>query len=89
MKRLEVGDEVWVSVPFWYPGTLSQIFVVSECRVALKPKKIGFESACSIPYAGTLALEALEEMKVTEETAPNKRYNLQGKNVEKLILVNF
>lgn len=74
VKRLEIGDEVWVSVPFWYPGTLSQMFIVSECKVGQKPKKIGFESACSLPYAGTVALEALEEVSVNIDNAVNKRY---------------
>lgn len=72
-----MGDEVWVSVPFWHPGTLSQMFIASECRVSLKPKKIGFESACSLPYAGTLALEVLEQVKLSAENAVNKRYCLK------------
>lgn len=74
VTRLEIGDEVWVSIPFWHPGTLCQTFLVSENKVSQKPKKIGFESACSLPYAGSVALEALEEVNINIENASNKRF---------------
>lgn len=33
VNRLEIGDEVWVTVPFWSQGCLSQTVLVSNDRV--------------------------------------------------------
>jgi NADPH:quinone reductase-like Zn-dependent oxidoreductase len=78
VKRLEVGDEVWLTVPFWYEGTLSQSVIVPEFRIGRKPKNIGFEGACSLPYAGTLALSALREIETTQENAQDKKFLVLG-----------
>lgn len=78
VKRLEVGDEVWLSVPFWAEGTLSQSVVVPEFRIGRKPKNIGYEGACSLPYAGTLALNALKETETRQENAQNKKFLVIG-----------
>ncbi|XP_050296293.1 reticulon-4-interacting protein 1, mitochondrial-like isoform X2 [Anthonomus grandis grandis] len=77
VKRLEIGDEVWVTVPFWSQGTLCQTVLVSEARVARKPKNVGFEGACSIPYAGSLALSALTEANIDFSNAKDKRFLIQ------------
>lgn len=76
VKQLEVGDEVWVSVPFWYPGLLSQVALVSESKVARKPKSIGYVGACSLPYAGSVALETLDHLNLNQETSVGKRCEL-------------
>ncbi|KAL3286910.1 hypothetical protein HHI36_001395 [Cryptolaemus montrouzieri] len=73
VSRIEVGDEVWLSVPFWAQGTMSQSVRVQEIRVGRKPKNVGFEGACSVPYAGCLALSALKKSNVTFENAQEKR----------------
>ncbi|KAK9873825.1 hypothetical protein WA026_002183 [Henosepilachna vigintioctopunctata] len=73
VTRIEVGDEVWLTVPFWAQGTMCQTVAIPEIRVARKPKNIGFEGACSVPYAGCLALSALEKSNVTFENAQEKR----------------
>lgn len=73
MKRLEVGDEVWLAVPFWSQGTLCQTVLVSENRVSRKPKNIGFEGACSLPYAGSIALAALREANIDSSNASDKK----------------
>lgn len=78
VKRLEIGDEVWVTVPFWSQGTLCQTILISENRVARKPKNIGFEGACSIPYAGSLALSMLSEANIDFMKADSKRFLIQG-----------
>ncbi|XP_074037321.1 reticulon-4-interacting protein 1, mitochondrial isoform X2 [Leptinotarsa decemlineata] len=78
VTRLEVGDEVWLSVPFWCQGTLCQSMLVCENRVARKPKNIGFEGACSLPYAGSLALSALAEARIEALNARHKRVLVQG-----------
>lgn len=69
-----MGDEVWLTMPFWAPGTLSQTVLVTEHRVSKKPKNIGFEGATSLPYAGTVALEALEKAGINQGIANCKRF---------------
>ncbi|CAH1977572.1 unnamed protein product [Acanthoscelides obtectus] len=78
VHRLEVGDEVWVTVPFWSQGTMCQTISVPEKWVGRKPKIIGFESACSLPYSGSLALSALGEAGIEFANASNKRILIQG-----------
>lgn len=73
VKRLDIDDEVWVTVPFWSQGTMCQTIVVPEARVARKPKNVGFESACSLPYAGSLALSALNEAHLDNSSAHKKK----------------
>ncbi|XP_060536624.1 uncharacterized protein LOC132708352 isoform X2 [Cylas formicarius] len=75
IKRLEIGDEVWATVPFWSQGTLSQTVLLSENRVAKKPKNVGFEGACSIPYAGSIALSILNQAKLDVSNAEKKKFN--------------
>lgn len=70
-----MGDEVWLTMPFWAPGTLCQTVLVAEHRVSKKPNNIGFEGATSLPYAGTVALEALEKAGVNQENANYKRFD--------------
>lgn len=71
--RLEVGDEIWLTVPFWAPGTLSQTIVVSECKAARKPKNIGYEGAASLPHAGSVAMASLEEANIDADNAKEKK----------------
>ncbi|KAJ8948122.1 hypothetical protein NQ318_008475 [Aromia moschata] len=78
VKRLEVGDEVWLAVPFWSQGTLSQTVLIAENRIARKPKNIGFEGASSLPYAGSLALSALGEANLDASNSRNKRILVVG-----------
>ncbi|KAJ8931594.1 hypothetical protein NQ314_015456 [Rhamnusium bicolor] len=78
VKRLEVGDEVWLAVPFWSQGTLCQSVLVSDNWVSRKPKNIGFEGACSLPYAGSLALSALSEANIDSSNACQKKILVQG-----------
>ncbi|EFA07672.2 Reticulon-4-interacting protein 1, mitochondrial-like Protein [Tribolium castaneum] len=78
VKRLEVGDEVWLTVPFWDVGTLSQSVIVPEFRIGRKPKNIGYEGACSLPYAGTVALNALKEVDISQENAQDKKVLIIG-----------
>nr|CAH7720843.1 unnamed protein product [Callosobruchus chinensis] len=78
VQRLEVGDEVWVTVPFWSQGTMCQTVLVPEKWVGRKPKNIGFESACSLPYSGSLALSALGEAGIGSSNARKKRILIQG-----------
>lgn len=74
VKRIDIGDEVWLTVPFWAQGTMSQTIVVPEIRVSKKPSNVGFEGACSVPYSGCIALDALEKCDISFENAQEKRW---------------
>lgn len=73
VNRVEVGDEVWLTMPFWAQGTLCQTIVAPENRVSRKPKNIAFEGASSLPYAGSWALAVLKKAGIDCNTAQKKR----------------
>lgn len=74
VDRFGPGDEVWVARPFCAPGTLCQFISIADTYVSKKPKNVGFEGACSVPYSGCSALAALEKVNIDHENALNKRY---------------
>lgn len=74
---LEIGDEVWLASHFYEPGLASQLVVAHESRVARKPVLIGFEGAASLPYEGCMALRALKESKLNENSCVGKRILIQ------------
>ncbi|KAK3862316.1 hypothetical protein Pcinc_031812 [Petrolisthes cinctipes] len=59
VTRVEQGEEVWLAVPFYHPGTLSEYVVVSEELVASKPSQLTFEGAAVLPYSLMIAWDAL------------------------------
>lgn len=74
VKNFETGDEVWFVVPYWMQGTMAEYVVIKESHIARKPKGIGFEIAASIPYAGTVAWDALvNQAHIHSVTADGKR----------------
>lgn len=64
---------MWLTVPFWSQGTMCQTVIVPEVRVGKKPRNVGFEGACSVPYAGSIALASLQGCDITFENAQEKR----------------
>jgi reticulon-4-interacting protein 1, mitochondrial len=74
---LEIGDEVWLASNFYENGLASQLVVAHESRVGRKPFLIGFEGAASLPYDGCLALMALRQAKLTENTTIGKKILIQ------------
>lgn len=74
---LEIGDEVWLASPFYESGLASQLVVAHESRVGRKPVLIGFEGAASLPYDGCVALAALKEANISENTSMGKRILIQ------------
>lgn len=79
VRGVEVGDEVWLVVPFWAQGTMAQRLAVDGRRVGKKPRGVGYEAACSLPYAGTLALNALRAAQLNCKTSPGKRLHTATK----------
>jgi NADPH:quinone reductase-like Zn-dependent oxidoreductase len=59
VNKFEIGDEVWFAMPYWMPGIMAEYVIVKERHIARKPKGKGFEIAASIPYAGTVAWDAM------------------------------
>lgn len=74
---LEIGDEVWLAAPFYENGVCSEIVVAPEGRIGRKPYIIGFEGAASLPYSGCIALTALNEAGLNEQTCFQKRVLIQ------------
>lgn len=74
---LEIGDEVWLASPWFEAGCASQLVVAPESRVSRKPFIIGFEAAASLPYAGCVALSALQTAGLGENTCIGKRIFVQ------------
>ncbi|KAG0719676.1 Reticulon-4-interacting protein 1, mitochondrial [Chionoecetes opilio] len=59
VSRVEQGEEVWLAVPFYHSGTLSEYAVVSEDLVAPKPSQLSYEGAAALPYSIMSAWDAL------------------------------
>ncbi|XP_012281087.1 reticulon-4-interacting protein 1, mitochondrial [Orussus abietinus] len=79
--NFDVGDEVFLAVPSWAPGTMSEYLVVPEAHVAKRPKLATFESSASLAYNGCLAWDALVKKSVIEEgNAKGKRVLVYGGN---------
>ena len=74
---LEIGDEVWLAASFYESGVASQLVVAHETRVSRKPVLIGFEGAASLPYDGCMAIHALKQAKLSENTTMGKKVLIQ------------
>ncbi|XP_026274240.1 reticulon-4-interacting protein 1 homolog, mitochondrial isoform X1 [Frankliniella occidentalis] len=75
VKNFEIGDEVWLAVPYWASGTLAQYVVARERQVARKPRGIGFEGAAALPFSGSVAWDAMVNQ------AKLNSHNTRGKRV--------
>ena len=70
----DIGDEVFLAVPSWAPGTMAEYVVVPETQVAKKPKLVTFEACASLPYSGCIAWNTLVNNSVIKEgNAKGKR----------------
>lgn len=74
---LEIGDEVWLASNFYESGLASQLVCAHESRVSRKPVLIGFEGAASLPYDGCMAIHALKQAKITENSSIGKKVLIQ------------
>ncbi|CRL05020.1 CLUMA_CG018188, isoform A [Clunio marinus] len=74
---LEIGDEVWLASSSYEFGLASQLVVTNETRVSRKPVLIGFEGAASLPYDGCMAIHALKQAKLNENTSMGKKIFIQ------------
>ena len=70
----DIGDEVFLAVPSWAPGTMAEFIVVTENQVARRPKLISFEASSSLPYSGCIAWDAIVNKSIIPEgNAKEKR----------------
>nr|XP_012232940.1 PREDICTED: reticulon-4-interacting protein 1 homolog, mitochondrial-like isoform X2 [Linepithema humile] len=77
--NFDIGDEVFLAVPSWAPGTMAQYIIVPETQVAKRPKSCSFEASASLPYNGCLAWDALVNQSVIKEgNAKGKRVFIYG-----------
>lgn len=59
MIRYTNNLQVWLAVPFYHQGTLSEYVVVSERLIAPKPTKLTYEGSAALPYSIMIAWDAL------------------------------
>ncbi|XP_076681129.1 NAD(P)H oxidoreductase RTN4IP1, mitochondrial isoform X1 [Andrena cerasifolii] len=79
--NFDIGDEVFLAVPSWAPGTMAEYIVVPETQVVKRPKLYSFEASASLPYSGCLAWDALVNRSTIEEgNAKGKRVLICGGN---------
>ena len=73
VKQLHPGDDVFGGGKFL--GGFAEYVCVSENRLALKPSKITFEEAASVPIAAVTALQALRDK---GEIQPGQKVLING-----------
>lgn len=75
----DIGDEVFLAVPSWAPGTMAEYLVVSENQVVKRPKLVNFDAAASLPYGGCLAWDAIVNKSIIGEgNAKGRRILVYG-----------
>ncbi|XP_063629119.1 reticulon-4-interacting protein 1, mitochondrial-like [Cydia splendana] len=65
--HLELGDEVWGCVSEWSGGAATELLTIRSTRVSKRPHGLAADAAASLPWAGALALRALERLRCTSE----------------------
>ncbi|KAK0181626.1 hypothetical protein PV327_003896 [Microctonus hyperodae] len=79
VTSFDVGDEVFLAIPSWAPGTMTEYLVVTESQLAKKPKLISFEASACLPYSGCIAWNALvNESGIEEGNAKGRRVLIYG-----------
>lgn len=74
VKKFEVGDAVWLALPYWMVGTLAEYIAVKDCYASLKPRILDFERSAAIPYSGCIAWDAVcNKAKLSAISAYSKR----------------
>ncbi|MEI3797004.1 MULTISPECIES: NADP-dependent oxidoreductase [unclassified Chitinophaga] len=61
VSRFKVGDEVYARPADHHIGTFAELIAINEADVALKPQKLTWEEAASIPLVALTAWQALVE----------------------------
>lgn len=59
---LNLGDEVYSSVPQHSRGTFADYVAVDENMVCLKPANLNFEASAALPMVGLTTIQAFEKL---------------------------
>ncbi|XP_041972860.1 reticulon-4-interacting protein 1, mitochondrial-like [Aricia agestis] len=78
VSELEMGDEVWGCVSEWAGGAASELLVIRSTRVSKRPRSLAADAAASLPYAGALALRALDRLRYSPNNCRGKRVAIVG-----------
>lgn len=62
VTRFKVGDEIYARPRKSKIGTFAEYISIHEDDIALKPKKLSFEEAASIPLVGLTSYQALHDI---------------------------
>jgi NADPH:quinone reductase-like Zn-dependent oxidoreductase len=60
--KFKVGDAVYGDISNFGFGSFAEFLCIDEKALALKPERMGFEEAASIPHAAMLALQGLRDV---------------------------
>ena len=60
--KFKVGDAVYGDISNFGFGSFAEFLCIDEKALALKPERMGFEEATSIPHAAMLALQGLRDV---------------------------
>ncbi|XP_013138304.1 PREDICTED: uncharacterized protein LOC106103164 [Papilio polytes] len=82
---LELGDEVWGCVSEWSGGAATELLTIRSTRVSKRPRGLAADAAASLPWAGTLSLEALDKAPYGLEGWKGKRSVVKGLSQHLLI----
>ncbi|CAK1543351.1 unnamed protein product [Leptosia nina] len=74
----EMGDEVWGCISEWSGGAATELLAIRSSRISKRPRTLGADSAASLPWAGSLALIALDTLLYTPDTCKGKRVLIAG-----------
>ncbi|KAJ8681331.1 hypothetical protein QAD02_017118 [Eretmocerus hayati] len=85
----DINDRVFLVVPPWAPGVMSEYVVVPQSRVAKMPKMTSFEEATTLGFSGCIALQALHNSKIKRDNIKNKRVLVYGGTTVPLILIQL
>ena len=79
VTRVREGDEVWGTPAVWTRGAFAEYCCVGQDELALKPKKLNFIEAASLPYVHLTMWSALRDAAgLTEENSKRKRVFIVG-----------
>lgn len=73
VTKFEIGDKVWVALPFWSSGSLAEYIIATESMVSKKPESIDFDAASTLPYSGCLAYSVCLRAGIIGNNEKNKR----------------
>ncbi|CAF4872975.1 unnamed protein product [Pieris macdunnoughi] len=78
VTEFEMGDEVWGCLSEWSGGAATELLAVRSSRISKRPRTLGADSAASLPWAGSLALIALDALRITPDSCKGKRVLVAG-----------